>query len=670
MTELKQIASILYDGFYCGGGGSDGNPKVRKGKSKPASLDYALKNFPYILGKIKNNIIITDYDSDETFQARFAIVKALEQSCIVIKSPHKGGHIYWFNRNHSYTVSNSINKTILTLSPVDYKCGIKIVKSTGEIKDSDCYGCLSNDDKTLRKILYIKINDDNTLDELPFYDLPMKSGIKHNFLNMKSGDGRQDGLFTYMNPLKAEGYSYEQFRIVSELIDKFIFSESLGDEFENAIRKEAWDSINSSASSEFFRGKTFLHDRFAEHLKNTYYIRKINGQLQIYKDGVYVSGNEEIEKCMCKEIPSLTDAKRKETLKQLNLICDEIVINDKNAHMIAFRNGVLNILDDSFTPFTPDHVITNRIDWDYNPQAYDELTDKTLDKIACNDKNIRSLLEECIGSCFYRSNTLAGGKAFILTGTGSNGKSTFIEVLQSILGENNYSVLDLKSLSDRFSTIMMFGKLANLGDDISSEYIADVSIFKKITRGNEIDAEQKGQPKFSFKPYVKLIFSANNIPRMGRGDTSAAHDRLLIIPFNAHFSKNDADYDNTIIWKLQSQEAMEYLIQLGIQGLKRVLQNKQYTHSNKVDSQLDEYRIENNPILSFVEEIGADSIENEPTKDIFTRYCVYCSQNGFKPVSNINFSRQICNQLNLKTVSKKVGGKKYQIFIKQVQDTR
>lgn len=646
---ISEIQDILFYGFWCGGGGEDGNPKIRKGKSEPVSFEYAIQNYAYLLGKIKENIVLEDFDSDDAFWYRLKIIKAQHQHCIAIKSPHKGGHIYWFNNNHTIAISNSGNKTVLTLHPVDYKCGIKIVKSTGEIKPGDSYGSISNDDKSLREIVYCNIYEDRTLDEIPFYDLPIKSGYKHEFLNMGDGDGRQDGLFTYMNPMKSAGYSYEQFVEVANIINTYLFKMPLTDEFDNAIRKEAWDSVESNIATKFFSGKTFLHDQFAEHIRRTYNIKKINGQLHIYKDGVYISGDNEIKKAMLKEISSLTDAKRTEALKQLDLICEEFSIDERMADLIAFRNGVLNLKskDEQLLPFSPDNIITNRIPWDYNPNVYSEIADKTLDKIACQDANIRSLLEECIGSCFYRSNTLGGGKCFILTGEGSNGKSTFIEVIQAILGEENYSVIDFKNLDTKFQNADLAGSLANLGDDISDEFNSDVSVFKKIVTGNKIQLQKKGQDPFNLKPFCKLIFSANDVPRI-RDRTGAAQRRLLIVPFDAKFSKSDADYDNTIIWKLKEQESIEYFILLGVQGLKRVLLNKDYTSSEKVTQQLDEYRIENNPVLAFVEEVGKDAIENDPTKEVFTRYSSYCASNGFKPLSSNIFSKEINRSLGFK----------------------
>ena len=293
------------------------------------------------------------------------------------------------------------------------------------------------------------------------------------------------------------------------------------------------------------------------------HIIKINNQLHIYKNGIYVSGLAEIEAEMIKHIPQLNRAKRTEVLAYLDILIRENT-NAEDANMIAFANGLYNIVDDSFVAFTPEHIITNKIRWDYNPEAYSELADKTLNKIACDDPAIRALLEEAIGYCFYRRNEL--GKAFILTGDKSNGKSTFLSMVQTLLGEENIASLDLKELGDRFKTAEMFGKLANIGDDIGDEFIANPAIFKKLVTGERVSAERKGQNPFEFNNYSKLLFSANNIPRI-KDKTGAVQRRLTIIPFNATFSKADPDFRPYIKHELKSDEVMEYLITLGIAGL-------------------------------------------------------------------------------------------------------
>ena len=260
----------------------------------------------------------------------------------------------------------------------------------------------------------------------------------------------------------------------------------------------------------------------------------------------------------------------------------------------------------------------------------------------------------------------------MLTGKGNNGKSTFLDCVKAILGDGNISALDLKELGDRFSTSMMFGKLANIGDDIGDDFLqgSQVATFKKVVSGNRIKAERKGQDPFEFNPYVKLLFSANDIPRM-KDKSGAVLRRLVIIPFNARFSKYlpdgitiDPEYDPYIKYKLIEQSSIEYLIQLGIQGLKRILENNGFTSSKKVDEQIEEYERENNPIKAFIDDCGIEMIENEPTSDVYRRYQVFCAECGMQPMSNIVFSKQINKRLGLETAVSKINGKCIRIFRK------
>lgn len=296
------------------------------------------------------------------------------------------------------------------------------------------------------------------------------------------------------------------------------------------------------------------------------------------------------------------------------------------------------------TDFSPDIIITNKINFNYNPNAKSELLDGTLDKLSCNDPNIRALLEEAVGYCFYRRNELR--KSFILTGDKKNGKSTYLSMLKELLGDDNTAALDLNELGDRFSSASLFGKLANIGDDIGDDFIANPSIFKKIVSGDPIKGEKKGQNEFFFAPYCKLLFSANNIPRM-KDKSGAVLSRLVIIPFDARFSKDDPDFDPYIKYKLIEPDVLEYLIILGIKGLKRILSNNAFTKSDKVQKSIEEYEETNNPIQLFFKEVGADDIENEPTKEIYKLYGEFCLANAFNPMSHIEFSKQVKSSLTL-----------------------
>lgn len=598
-----------------------------------------VQSLPEYAGILAPDAVLIDIDDAEQAEILMQIVEHFQLNCRVYQTT-RGKHFLFKNSKLEHC------RTHCTLA-----CGL-----TADIKSGfkSSYEVLKFDGK--ERFIEWDIEEGQEYQEIPKWLFPVRTNA--NFLNMDAGDGRNQELFNYILTLQSSDFSVDEARETIRIINKFVLKEPLSDkELEVILRDEAFQK------PVFYKGSTFLFDKFANYMKSNHHIIRINNQLHMYQDGIYISGQADIEGEMIKHIPSLNRAKRKEVLDYLDIMIRENT-PAAEAHLIAFRNGVLDVMDDTFSPFTPNHIITNRIDWDYNPQAYDELTDKTLDKIACNDNNIRLLLEEAVGMCMFRRNEL--GKAFILTGTGSNGKSTFLNMLKHMLGKRNISSLDLKKLSDRFSTVMLFGKMANIGDDISDEFVVDSSMFKKIVTGETIDAEQKGQPKFEFEPFVKLFFSANNIPRMGKGrDSAAILRRLVIIPFEAKFSPTDDDYVPFIGDKLKNQESMEYFIQLGLKGLKRVLETRQFTSSEKIQKELDEYEESNNPVLGFIRECETEDfqIENNPTSNVYKRYTEYCIANNLNPMSNIEFSKQINKLLNFQVKDKKINGKKHRIFM-------
>lgn len=591
-----------------------------------------VKDLDEYAGILADDVILIDIDDKAQSDIMMDIVEELQIDCRVYQTT-RGRHFLFKNDKVDKCSTHS---TLAIGLKADIKVGEKnsysVLKYGGEERfiewDSDTY---TNVPRWLTKVTYAP-----------------------DFVNMTAGDGRNQELFNYILNLQSNGFTKDECRECIRLINKYVFTDQLSDSEIDTILRD--DAFNAPV---FFEGKTFLFDKFAQYLKNEYHIVKINGQLHIYNNGIYDYAQKSIETKMIERIPTLTAQRRTEVMKYLDLICEDI--EPSEANYIAFNNGIYDLVTDTLIPYTPDIILTNRINHNYNNDAYNELTDTTLNKLVCNDNEVRALLEECIGYCFYRRNEL--GKAFILTGDKANGKSTFLDLIKYILGDGNISALDLRELGDRFSTAMLFGKLANIGDDIGDEFMQGnaVSIFKKIVTGNRVKAELKGKDPFEFNPYVKLLFSANDMPRM-RDKTGAVLRRLVMIPFNATFTKDDADYDPFIKYKLITEDSIEYLIQLGIQGLKRVLHNNEFTVSKKVTNAITEYEEENNPIIAFINEVGADAIVNQSTTDVYLRYSVFCSQSQLQALSKIAFSKSINKRLGTNTVSRRINGTVVRVF--------
>ena len=613
----------------------------------------SVRSFPEYAGVLALNTILVDLDDGEQAETLMKIVEAFQLNCRVYQTT-RGKHFLFKNSR----VQNCSTKSTLACGltadiKVGFKNSIEVLKFDG--KERFCEW---------------DIEEGQEYQEIPSFLLPVKG--TPDFPHMQAGDGRNQALFNYILTLQSNGFTVEEIRETARIINRYVLPDPLSDdELEIILRDGAFQK------PVFFKGRTFLFDQFGNYLIQNSHIKRINNQLHIYHNGSYLPGYSRIENAMLELLPDLKDTARKEVLKYLEV---KVLENSEQAPstMIAFRNGVLNIgtkqneegeivlTQDSFFPPNPDCIITNQIDWDYNPSAYDALLDQTLNKIACHDPAIRALLEEAAGYALFRRNEL--GKAFFLTGTGSNGKSTYLETLEYMLGDANVSNLDLKKLPDRFSTVMLFGKLANIGDDISDEFVVDTSLFKKVVTGNRISAEYKGQSVFQFSPYAKLYFSANNIPRMGKGrDWEAIKRRMVIIPFNAKFSPADPDFVPFIGSKLKTQEAMEYMILLGVNALKRILTKREFSTSPEIQAELDEYEESNNPILIFCKELSEDGkeVENQPVQEIYLDYAGWCAVSNMKPMSRNEFTKAIKKALNLDSVPRKVNGKSVRLFIKR-----
>ncbi|MBV4429384.1 phage/plasmid primase, P4 family [Clostridium tyrobutyricum] len=597
---------------YIPTGGKDGKvpQEEYKNRTKFYNLDDVEKLDSYG-GVLKDDLIQIDVDDVEESEKLFKIIKDLDIQCNVLKTD-RGKHFYFINRGIDRRKQGYY-------TPL----GIKIDVGLG----------------TQNAVIPLKLKRKkrnfqrkcNKFQDIPKWLMPLtKKPI--DFTDMREGDGRNQTLFNYILILQSNGFGKEEIRETIKIINKYILQEPLSEsEIETILRDEAF------LKQSFYKKGKLQYEELALYLRNNEKIIKINDNLHILKDNVYTSDTKQIEKVMLKYIKNSTNSIRTEVLRYLDLLCQETKIS--NSKYILVGNGIYNLENRKLEDLNSALIIKNKIVWSYNPNAYNKSVDNVLNKISCNDKMLRNLLEECIGYCLFRRNEL--GKCIILTGEGKNGKSTFLDMIKYFLGKENYSSLGLEEINQRFKPAQLEGKLANIGDDISNKYIDDNATFKKLVTGETINVERKGRDPFDFENYSKLIFSANEIPRIN-DKSNGLKRRLLIIPFNATFSKHDPDYDPFIKDKLLTNEAMEYLLKLALEGLQRIVYNNEFTEVECVQAALEEYEAINNPVVAFINDIGIEAIENEPTKDVHLRYSTWCIENGYKPLSNIQFSKEIC----------------------------
>ena len=458
-----------------------------------------------------------------------------------------------------------------------------------------------------------------------------------------------------------------------EVLSKEGFDKDQIEQFTSKTLALAGSLKKPAPGQEFFCKGNFLFDKFARFLKGKVNIKRIYGRLHIYQNGVYEPAAAALEAVMIKYIPGLSASKRLEVKKYLELL--EVKNTDPaDARYIAFKNGIYDIAEDKLLPFNPIRIITNKLPWNYNPKARSAAMEVVLDRLTCHDGELRCLLEEMIGYCFYRRNEL--GKAFVLIGEKSNGKSTFLSLLQALLGEDNIAALDLAELSDRFKPASLCGKLANIGDDIGDKFVCNASIFRKLVTGDRITVEKKGQDPFEFNNYAKFLFSANTIPQI-KDPTGAVQRRLLIIPFNASFTQKlpdgrpNPDYDPYIKYKLRGPEVMEYLALCGLRGLKRVLVNNGFTASGKVEKELLSYKIQNDSVLAFLAECKDSGYQliGKPTREVYERYVAFCEQEKKTAEQRDLFSKKVIIETGYTNRPLRINGQLLRVFMDKISVT-
>lgn len=593
------------------------------------------QKFKEYAGILSDDTVLVDIDTEKETEILLNIVKSLELKCKVLKS-RSGGHFLF-----------KIDKPLPNRTKVPLAIGILAdIKGCGRAS----YEVLKIDGNE-REVLY----DTGEYQILPKYLFPIKTSMK--LLDLTEGEGRNNALFSYILPLQQNDFTVEECRECIKIINKYVLKDPLSeDELSVVIRDGAFNKPT------FFNSRgVFLFDKFAHYLMKCENIIRLNGKLYIYRNGIYESGDSYIEAAMIEHIPNLNQGKRKEVLSYLELLVNTpSTVSDAN--LIAFNNGVLNIVTDEFTDFSPEFIITNKIPHNYDPNAQNDLLDRVMNKLACGDSNVQNLLYQAVGYCFYRRNELR--KSFFLLGQKRNGKSSFLDMVSTLLGEDNTSNLDLCEIGHQFRTAEIAGKLANIGDDINDEWVSNTAIFKKVVSGDVITTERKNKDPFKLRSFAKFFFSANSLPRLGRGkDSAAVLDRLVIIPFDATFSKQDDDYDPFIKYKLREEVVMEALIAKAVPALKEVLAEQEFATCDKVKVNLEEFEKANNPILEFFEELDEADYVNEPVKLVYQKYTSFCLSNGLQAMAALEFQRQFKREFDLSVKTVMLDGKKVRCYV-------
>ena len=616
--------------------------KLNRDKTPKEKLDksYSYNTVQYYadLGVlIQEPFVVFDVDDHDEFLKLKEIILDKKVKCNIMKST-RGGH-FWFKS--SKPLSNNIKiKTPIGIS-VD-------VRSYGKL----CYTKVKQEQEWRE---WLTDFDFEELDEVPFWLQP----INHSFelVGLKQGDGRNDKLFSYIITL-VNYMTKEKVRETFYIINDYILGDKLDyKELETILRDESFDNVRPN----FFDKNKFLFDKYAKWLCNNYNILRRDKLLYVYNENHYTSDSSIIERLALKHIPSLNRNQRNEVLDYLRLVAPEIP--EISYYYIICKNCIVDVRDRKQYDYSKDFFIPTLINATYDPKIKKcEVVDKFMSRVCCGDKEVESLIYEMIGYCLIPTSKFQ--KSFILFGDGSNGKSTLLDAIISLLGDYNVSSLSFKEINHNFKLAEITDKLANIGDDISDEYITDSSIFKKLVTGEEITVEKKHEQPYKIRNTATIIFATNNLPNM-QDKSNGMVRRLCIIPFNAVISKDQPDFDPFIIDKLTTDEAKSYILNKALLGLERVFVNQGFTIPKIVDEVMEDYYREVNNVIRYLDYIDDEKLIGKTSKDAYNDYVFWCANQNESAYKLRRFNTEIRKRTSLKLVQKKKNGDVLQVWVKE-----
>ena len=228
----------------------------------------------------------------------------------------------------------------------------------------------------------------------------------------------------------------------------------------------------------------------------------------VYKDGVYTLYDQNMLYGAIKQFT----ADYNESLVKMSVVKEvaQLILSDLdylsqdnlnvNEDLINFQNGLLRVSGDTvkLLPHSPKVLSTIQIPCKWSDQEVSTpVFDQFLDTLTDGDPEVKQLLLEVMGVAISNVKGWRTKKALFLVGDGNTGKSQLKSLTARLLGKNNYIGMDLSEIEARFRTGSLYGKRLAGSSDMSFLSVDELKVFKKLTGGDDVHMEFKGQQAFS-----------------------------------------------------------------------------------------------------------------------------------------------------------------------------
>jgi putative DNA primase/helicase len=312
----------------------------------------------------------------------------------------------------------------------------------------------------------------------------------------------------------------------------------------------------------------------------------------------------------------------------------------KDKVYINLKNGTFEISPEKQFLRNPDFrdFITYQLTFEYNENATAPMFQEYLNRVL-PDVTKQKILAEYLGYVFIKNGSLKLEKVLLLYGTGGNGKSVFFDTAMALLGFENVCCYSLQNLTDNngYYRAQLANKLLNYASEINGKMSTD--LFKQLASGEPINARSPyGQP-FTMYDYAKLLFNCNELPKEVE-KTLAFFRRFLIVPFDVTIPDSE---QNKQFASLLIRNELSGVFNWVLEGLTRLLQQKNFTYSEAVQSKVEDYQKQSDNVRLFIaeENYRPSTTKIVPLKDVYKKYCTFCDDYRYISCAYNNFGERL-----------------------------
>jgi P4 family phage/plasmid primase-like protien len=356
-------------------------------------------------------------------------------------------------------------------------------------------------------------------------------------------------------------------------------------------------------------------------LRTDHFAKDAGGQLYVFEGGAYrPHGQERVLREVKRLLDVNSDTKRwsshraREVAEYIGVDAPDLWERPP-ATVMNLKNGLLDVTTGTLAPHRPDHLSPVQLPVAFDPAATCPQWESFVARVLPDD--CRRLPYELVAASMRGA--VSDQRAVLLVGAGENGKSTLLDALVAFLGRENVSGLALQRLElDKFATVRLLGKLANVCADLPSEPLAGTSTLKALTGGDRLTAERKFQGSFEFTPFARLLFSTNHYPR-SKDSSQAFFRRWLVVPFDAVIAPNERILD--LAARLADPHELSGLLNQALAALPAMIRQGGFSPCETTRGAMMEFRDMTDPLAAWVDRFTTLSPDTMVTKkDLLISY--------------------------------------------------